>query len=107
VQGDPSVRVVVTVTEAEGSRAFEVAPEVVGARPALAYDVDAPSVTVRLGGPLAELDAVDVADVAVELPVADLELGENVVVPTIHAPSGLSVVGSQPETVRVTVSEPA
>jgi len=105
-QGDPTVRVVVTVSEAEGSRAFEAAPVVTGARPGLTYSLDVPSVSVLLAGPIGELDAVDAADLIVEIPVGDLEVGQNAVVPTIHAPSGLGVIGLQPETVQVIASAP-
>lgn len=106
-QGDPSVRVVVSVSEAEGSRAFEVAPVVTGARPGLTYRLDVPSVTVRLAGPIPELDAVDAAHLSVEIPVGELDVGQNAVVPSINVPSGLGLIGLEPETVRVDTSEPA
>jgi YbbR domain-containing protein len=107
VQGDPTVRVVVTVREAEGSRAFEVATAITDARPGLTYSLDVPSVTVRLAGPVSMLDGVDAADLVAEVPVGDLEVGQNAVVPIIHAPAGLGVLEVQPETVRVTADAPA
>ena len=63
--------------------------------------------TVLLSGPLTLLDAVDVAQLVVEVPVGDLEVGDNAVVPTIGAPRGLSVARLVPETVRVSVGAPA
>lgn len=107
VQGEPTATVVVTVTAAEGSRAFDVAPVVAGGDPERSYAVDVPSVSVRLGGPIAALDEVDATELVVEVPVGDLEVGENAVMPIVHAPSGLTVLGLQPESVLVTVGAPA
>ena len=66
-------------------------------------DSTRPSVTVVLAGPLALLDEVDVADVVVEVPVGDLAVGDNAVVPIVRAPRGLRVARLVPETVRVSV----
>jgi YbbR domain-containing protein len=105
--GDPEVTVSVTFTEAIGSRSFEIGTALTGTRPDRAYRLDAPSLTVVLAGPLARLDEVDVADLVVEVPVADLAVGDNEVMPIVRAPRDVSVVRLVPETVRVTVGPPS
>jgi YbbR domain-containing protein len=105
--GDPEVRVIVTFTDAQGSRSFEVGPALTGARPGFSYRLDAPALTVVLAGPLARLDEVDVAELVVEIPVEDLEVGDNPVMPVVRAPRGLRVARLEPETVRVTVGPPS
>jgi YbbR domain-containing protein len=106
-QGDPVATVVVTFTDALGSRSFEVGPAVLGARPDRTYRLDVPAVTVVLEGPLRTLDEVDPEDLVVEVPVGGLEVGDNAVVPTVLAPRGLEVARLVPETVRVSVEAPA
>jgi YbbR domain-containing protein len=104
---DPEVTVNVTFTDAVGSRSFEVGTALTGARPGYSYALDAPSVTVVLAGPLARLDSIDVADLAVEIPADDLAVGDNEVVPTVRAPRDLDVVRLVPESVRVSVGPPS
>jgi YbbR domain-containing protein len=106
-RGDPVASVVVTFTDAQGSRSFEVGAALVGARPDRSYRLDTPALSLLLAGPLAQLDEVEVTDIVVEVPVGDLDVGDNDVVPIIRAPRGLSVVRQVPETVRVSVGAPA
>lgn len=105
-RGGDEVTVLVTFTAATGSRAFEVGTALVGAQPGYAYQVQEPSVSVVIAGPVSELDGL-VDDVLIaEVPVADLPVGDNAVMPTIRVPRGTSVVRVTPETVRVTVAMP-
>jgi YbbR domain-containing protein len=106
-QGAPTATVAVTFTDAEGSRSFEVGTALLGARPDRTYRVDTPSMSVLLAGPVNRLDEVDVTDIVVEVPVGDLGVGDNAVVPIIRAPRGLSVVRLVPDAVRVSVGEAA
>jgi YbbR domain-containing protein len=105
--GDPTATVVVTFTDALGSRSFEIGPAVTGARPDRTYRLDVPALTVVLEGPLRRLDEVDLDDVDVQVPVGELGLGDNAVVPIVHVPSGLEVGRLVPETVRVSVAPPS
>jgi YbbR domain-containing protein len=105
--GEPEVSVIVTFTEAQGSRSFEVGPAITGARPGFSYRLDSPSLTVVLAGPLARLDEVDVADLVVEVPVDDLAVGDNAVMPVVRAPRELRIARLVPESVRVTVGPPS
>jgi len=105
--GEEGVTVLVTFTSATGSRAFEVGTALLGAQPGYTYQVREPSVSVVLGGPAQALDELEVDDLIVEVPVADLDVGDNDVMPIVRTPRGLIVVRLTPETVRVTVAQPS
>jgi len=105
VSGEGLVTVIVTFTEALGSRSYEVGTALTGAQPDFSYRVEKPSVSVVLSGPVAQLDELAVDEVSVEIPVADLEVGDNEVMPIVRTPRGTEVVRITPESVRVTVSE--
>jgi YbbR domain-containing protein len=101
--GEGTATVIVTFTEVGGSRAFEVGTALVGAQPGSSYSVAEPSVSVVVAGPVASLDAIAPGDLIAEVPVGDLQVGDNEVMPTIEVPRGTSVVSLTPATVRVMV----
>lgn len=103
--GEELVTVIVTFTESQGSRTFEVGTALVGAQPGFSYGVAEASVDVIISGPVTELDGLDAGDLIAEVPVDGLEVGDNDVMPTIDTPRGTSVVSLTPPTVRVTVAE--
>jgi YbbR domain-containing protein len=103
--GVDTVSVIVTFTEALGSRAYETATALTGAQPELTYQVAEPSVRVVISGSVEQLDQVGPEQIDVEIPVAGLALGDNAVMPTVRSPRGTTVVSITPETVRVTVAE--
>ena len=103
--GEGLVAVIVTFTEALGSRHYEVGTALTGAQPGLIYQVREPSVAVVISGPVAQLDDLAAGDLSAEVPVADLEVGDNEVMPIVSFPRGTEVVRVTPETVRVTVAE--
>jgi YbbR domain-containing protein len=102
--GDGLVSVLVTFTQAFGSRAFDIGTALVGAQPAYSYRLEEPAVSVVISGPLAALDGLAIDDLIAEVPVADLAVGDNDVMPIVQTPRGTSVVRVTPETVRVTVT---
>jgi YbbR domain-containing protein len=102
--GDGLVSVLVTFTQAFGSRAFDIGTALVGAQPAYSYRLEEPAVSVVISGPLAALDGLAIDDLIAEVPVADLAVGDNDVMPIVETPRGTSVVRVTPETVRVTVT---
>jgi len=106
-RGGSEVTVVVTFTDALGSRSYQVGTALLGTQPTYTYRVEEPSITVVVSGPVAQLDELDVAELIVEVPVADLEVGDNEVMPIVRAPRGLDVARLVPETVRVTVGQPS
>jgi YbbR domain-containing protein len=103
--GNESVTVIVTFTEALGSRNYEVGSALTGTQPEFTYRVEEPSVSVIVSGPVAQLDELAVEEISVEIPVADLEVGDNEVMPVIRTPRGTVVVDIDPETVVVTVAD--
>lgn len=102
--GNEVVTVVVTLTPSLGSRAFEVGTALVGAQPAYSYRVEEAAVSVIISGPLEQLDELAIEDLIAEVPVAELAVGDNDVMPIVQPPRGTSVVRLTPETVRVTVT---
>jgi YbbR domain-containing protein len=103
--GEGRVTVIVTFTEALGSRSYEVGTAIIGAKPGFTYQVDEPSVSIVLSGPVRQLDELAFDEVSVEVPVGELGVGDNVVMPTVRSPRGTEVVRTVPPTVRVTVAE--
>jgi len=102
--GEELATVIVTFTEALGSRSFEIGTALTGAQPDYTYRVEEPSVRVVIAGPVAQLDDLAFDELNVEIPVAGLEVGDNDVMPIVRTPRGTSVVTVTPETVRVTVA---
>jgi len=105
--GEELVTVLVTFTEALGSRSYEVGTALTGAQPDLTYRVEEPSVSVVVSGPVAQLDELEADELIVEIPVEGLEVGDNEVMPIVQTPRGTSVVRLTPATVRVTVDHPS
>jgi len=102
--GEELATVIVTFTESLGSRSFEIGTALTGAQPDYTYRVEEPSLSVIISGPVAQLDELAIDEVSVEIPVADLEVGDNDVMPIIRTPRGTSVVTVTPATVTVTVA---
>jgi YbbR domain-containing protein len=103
--GDGRVSVIVTFTEALGSRSYEVGTALTGAQAGRSYQLQEPSVSVLLSGPVARLDDLTPADLSVEVPVAELGVGDNEVMPIVRTPRGTEAVSVTPPTVRVTVAD--
>lgn len=104
--GDASVTVMVTFTDQVASRSYQVGTALVGTRPDRTYRIVDPSITVVVAGTQAQLDALDVGEVVVDVPVADLDVGDHAVSPSVGLPRGLSVARLEPDAVRVTVGQP-
>ena len=103
--GEGLVTVIVTFTEALGSRSYEIGTAITGAQPGYSYQVEQPSVDVTLSGPVRQLDELALDEVSVDVPVAELGVGDNEVMPIVRTPRGTEAVRVTPETVRVTVAE--
>ncbi len=99
-----SVSVIVTFTDAVGSRRYEVGTSLTGVQPGYAYRLDVPSVDVILSGPVRQLDELTPDQLEADIPVADLQVGDNEVMPVVEAPRGTSLVSITPESVTVTVT---
>ena len=103
--GAETVTVLVTFTDAMGSRTYEVGTAITGAQPGYSYGLAEPSVDVLISAPIRQLDELSVEEIEVEVPMATLPVGDNDVMPIVRTPRGTSVVSVNPETLRVTVAE--
>jgi YbbR domain-containing protein len=103
--GEDSVSIIVTFTEAVGSRSYEIGTALTGAQPEFSYRVEQPALSVVVQGPVTQLDELSIEELSVEIAVADLEVGDNEVMPIVRTPRGIELVRVDPETVRVTVAQ--
>ena len=103
--GEGQVTVIVTFTEALGSRSYEVGTAITGAQPGYSYQLVEPSVSVLLSGPVRQLDDLAPDAVSVEVPVDALGVGDNEVMPIVRTPRGTELVRVTPSRVSVMVTE--
>lgn len=103
--GEGLVTVIVTFTEALGSRSYEVGTAITGAQPGFSYRMDEPSVSIVLSGPVRQLDELAPDTISLSVPVDGLGVGDNEVMPIVRTPRGTELVRVSPSTVSVTVSE--
>ena len=75
--GSEQVTVRVTISEILGTRTFNAGVNLLGAQPDLVYQPATTQVAVVLGGPLAQLDAIDAAQLLVNVQVTDLQPGDH------------------------------
>src|SRR5690606_35880564 len=88
---ESSATVIVTFTDDMASRTFEVGTALVGTRADRTYRIGDSSISIVAAGPRLRLDEVSIDEFSVEVPVADLEVGDNEVMPVVNVPRGLSV----------------
>ena len=102
-----TVTVVVRVEPVTETRTFTAGFRLDGRDPDLRYDLAGKSVLLTLFGSVADLDRLAAAPLVVGVNVAGLDPGihELPVVPSI--PSGVTVAALAPETVTVTITDPA
>ena len=105
--GVTTVTVVVRVEPVTETRSFTAGFRLDGRDPDLRYDLAGTSVLLTLFGSVADLDRLAAAPLVVGVNVAGLDPGihELPVVPSI--PSGVTVAALAPETVTVTITDPA
>lgn len=105
--GVTTVTVVVRVEPVTETRTFTAGFRLDGREPDLRYEVAATSVLLTLFGSVADLDRLAAAPLVVGVNVAGLDPGvhEVPVVPSIS--SGVTVAALAPETVTITVTDPA
>ncbi len=103
VSGNDTVRVVITIEQDVGTRTFVAGFGTTGTPCACSYQYDKTAVAITLGGPIAELQAVDELAVAAEVDVTGLAPGTHLVTFVFTPPVGLQVVSIDPAQVQVTV----
>lgn len=104
VNGPESVTVTLEIVPAAGSRSYETALTLAGARPDLAYALSVPSVLVNLSGNVPLLDALDAGDVQARVDLTGLEPGRHQVSVAAEAPVGLRVESMAPGSVVVEIA---
>ena len=104
--GGATVTVMVTFSDELASRSYQVGTALVGTRPDRTYRIVDPSITVVVAGTQVQLDELEVSEVVVDVPVADLDVGDHAVAPSVELPRGLRVTRLEPDAVRVTVGQP-
>lgn len=103
--GVGDVSVTVTIAPVEGSRTYPVAVVPVGARSDRSYTLAANAVNVTLSGPVAQLAAVDAAQLTATVPVSDLDVGRHELAIGFTPPGGLELVARSPSKVVVVVQD--
>jgi len=104
--GSGQVTVAVTVVADAGTRSFQVGVALAGARSDRLYLLGTPSVDIVLGGTLAELEAVDPAELQASLWVGPLGTGAHTVTVEFRPPGGLRVLSITPPSISVTIEQP-
>lgn len=107
VLGAQTARVAVAVRAVTGTRTFSAGIVPTGARGDRGYAFSVGAVTVVLGGPVGDLDALDAATLVVVADVSELGLGTTSVRLRLVAPTGLTLISISPGTVDVTVTAPS
>jgi YbbR domain-containing protein len=107
--GPTEVEVTVQIRAITATRTYSAGILLAGARDDRTYALSTDRVTVIIGGPAAELDRLDPSRFSVTVDVSALPVGTTDAVPVSvgNLPAGLAAVSVSPETVAVTVGEPA
>jgi YbbR domain-containing protein len=105
--GATSVTVTVTIDALAGSRTFQAAIVLSGARDDRTYALSTDSVNVAIGGSLAQLDKLDPTSFTVTADVSALAPGTHTVQLSVNLPAGLTVTAISPPQVGVTVAAAA
>lgn len=105
VTGPPQVRVLASLVEDAATRNFQVGLRLLGADPALEYELGSTHILVLLGGTMSELDTVNPALLVANLDVGALEPGSNLVAVTFTPPPGLELLSIAPSQVTVVVND--
>lgn len=104
VNGPDEVRVLVAISPVTGTRTYSAGVTLVGARSDLTYSLGASQVNVTLGGPIAQLDALDPTQLVAVARVGELDPGTHTVSVTLSAAGGLQLVEMSPSQTTVQVS---
>ena len=106
VVGSEQVAVRVAISEVLGTRTFSAGVNLVDVQAELTYQPVTTQVAVVLGGPLAQLDAINAAQLVVDLQVTDLGPGEHLIPVVFTPPTGVELVSLSPPEVLVRVEQP-
>jgi YbbR domain-containing protein len=107
IPGSETATVTVSIRPIAATRAFEAGIDLTGERTGFAYEVSALDARATIGGPLAQLDALDAATFVLIADAGDLGIGTHEVTLTADLPAGLSLFTVDPPAVTVTVTQAA
>lgn len=99
-----TVTVTLTVETIRSGLTLEVAPTIRGLAPSFTATIGLDTVIVILSGPLASMEALDLASVEVILDVKGLSLGDYTITPEIKLPSDIEIENITPQAVPVKIA---
>ena len=102
--GDDQVRVTIAIRPVTATRSFSAGFRLIGAGRGLSYAVDADRVLVTIGGSVADLDRLSGTAIVVDVNVAGLQPGVEIVTVTMDLPTGTTLVSASPSSVTVTIT---
>jgi len=106
ISGSDQVRVILEITEVEGTETFLAGVTLDGARSDYTYGLATTQLNVTLGGSTAALDAFDATALTASAAVSTLAPGSHTVTVTVTAPPGLEVLEVAPEQITINVAGP-
>jgi YbbR domain-containing protein len=86
------------------TRSFSAGFRLIGAGRGLSYAVDADRILVTIGGSVADLDRLSGTAIVVDIDVAGLQPGVEIVAVTMDLPTGTTLVSTSPSSVSVTIT---
>jgi YbbR domain-containing protein len=105
--GSDTVHVSITIRPVAGTRTFDAGTILDGGQAGLDYRLSTGNVLVTIGGPVADLQRLDGAAIAVTVNIAGLGPGNHVVTPTLTLQAGLRLLAIEPSSITVTVAPQA
>jgi YbbR domain-containing protein len=105
--GDDRVQVTIAVRPVTATRTFSAGFRLIGAGRGLSYAVDADRILVTIGGSVADLDRLSGTAIVVDVDVAGLQPGVEIITVTMDLPTGTTLVSASPSTVSVTITATA
>lgn len=101
---DGQVQVAIAIRPVTATRSFSAGFRLIGAVRGLSYAVDTDRILVTIGGSVADLDRLSGSAIVVDLDVAGLQPGTEIVSVTMVPPTGTTLVSASPSTVSVTIA---
>lgn len=102
--GSDQVRVTIAIRPVTATRSFSAGFRLIGAGRGLSYAVDADRILVTIGGSVADLDRLSGTAIVVDVDVAGLQPGVEIVTVTMDLPTGTTLVSTSPSSVSVTIT---
>ena len=102
--GEDRVQVTVAIRPVTATRSFSAGFRLIGAGRGLSYAVDADRILVTIGGSVADLDRLSGTAIVVDIDVAGLQPGVEIITVTMDLPTGTTLVSASPSSVSVSIT---